>query len=183
MKEFEAYFEDLYPKLYAERKALVDEHLRRKSGKSEGDLIFKKHLEYPDRRVEDIAGIVVHHSAGEQGPLEIEKYHIEGRGYPGAMYHYIIHEGKVYRMNPIEKIVFHAGVWSYNKTHIGICFVGNYMNKSLDAENRIAFQILLSSLLMSIGDVEIIGHRDITATLCPGNKLYNFIKYINSRRK
>jgi len=173
--KLDQYYKDLYPELKITRKDVEVEQFE--SGKQ----IYKNHVEYPDRDADDIEGIVVHHSAGGSGPRDIEEMHIYERGYPGAMYHYIIHEGMIYRMNPITKNVFHAGNWEINKTHIGVCFVGNYMNEDVKDVDKAAFDVLYGALALSCGQLDIKGHRDVKATLCPGDKLYSFVKYVKAR--
>jgi len=84
-------------------------------------------------------GIVIHHSGTNptHTPNSITRYHTKTKGWEYCGYHYIIDQngivyGQGYRefdgMRPISKAGAHARTGkphSRNRTHIGICLIGN----------------------------------------------------------
>lgn len=69
-------------------------------------------------------GIVIHHSATEGGTVEsFDSYHKQ-IGFDEIGYHYVIYkDGSVHEGRSLNKVGAHAK--GRNKTHIGICLVGN----------------------------------------------------------
>lgn len=72
----------------------------------------------------DWEGIVVHHSGTEGGTIEsFDKYHKQ-IGFDEIGYHFVIYkDGSIHEGRPLNKVGAHAS--GRNKTHIGICLVGN----------------------------------------------------------
>jgi len=75
------------------------------------------------------SGIVVHHSGSGHDTVEsMDEYH-KSKGWDGIGYHYVIYRnGKRYPGRPVDKMGAHALTgkeYSRNKTHIGICLVGD----------------------------------------------------------
>lgn len=69
----------------------------------------------------------------------------------------------------------------YNTTAFGICWVGNYENRSpkmqqIDSTRRLIDHLTKQGWLVPGADI--LGHRDIFPTACPGNKLYAVLDVI-----
>lgn len=141
------------------------------------------------RKMTDIVptGIIIHHTAGNStsSPEDINHWFIVGRaaeGYTWCGYHALIYQdGTVVQMRPFTKNGGHCP--GYNKTHIGISFVGNYDKESPTAAMLTAYSDLVASLKNQFpGIQDITNHRDANArisakyTLCPGKYLYPLSK-------
>ena len=70
-------------------------------------------------------GIVVHHSATSSGTVEsFRRYHMDTNGWVDIGYNFVIYrDGTIHEGRPLTIDGAHAP--GYNKTHIGICLVGN----------------------------------------------------------
>ena len=122
--------------------------------------------------------IVIHHSATKSGnAAQFDKIH-RLRGWDGLGYHFVIGngdgspEGKI-EVGPRWKNQIrgaHAGVAYYNKYGIGICLVGNFEETSPDRAQIDALVKLIRWLQIKcdIPAKNVIGHRDVKSTLCPG---------------
>lgn len=128
-------------------------------------------------------GIILHHTAGNSAstPQDIEHWFLVGRkaeGYKCIGYHALVYkDGTVVQTRPWTKNGGHCP--GYNKTHIGISFVGNYDNEPPTAEMWTAYSDLVTSLKAQFPELtDITNHRDANArigakyTLCPGKYLY-----------
>jgi N-acetylmuramoyl-L-alanine amidase len=68
-----------------------------------------------------------------------------------------------------------------NSTAFGICWIGNYEDRlpkaqQLDATRRLIHQLTRQGHLLPGADI--LGHRDVMATACPGRKLYGMLDVI-----
>ncbi len=70
------------------------------------------------------SGIVVHHSATEQGTVEsFRRYHTQVKGWEDVAYHYVIYkDGSIHKGRGLDKQGMHGDKRNY--THLGICLVG-----------------------------------------------------------
>lgn len=114
-----------------------------------------------------IDAIILHHSAGNGDVQSVHKYH-QSLGWWGIGYHYFIEEdGTIYAGRPEEFVGAHAGN-EYNTHSIGICFRGNFEEVSPTEEQVKSGQWLIADIKSRRTIKEILGHKDITATACPG---------------
>ena len=61
----------------------------------------------------------------------------------------------------------------YNSVSIGICLSGNFeIEKPTDNQLK-SLSELLQHLKQKYGNVQVVGHRDLNATACPGKNLYS----------
>jgi peptidoglycan hydrolase-like protein with peptidoglycan-binding domain len=70
-------------------------------------------------------GFTVHYSAGPatQTPRQIQNYHMDVNGWDDIGYNFLVdREGRIYEGRGWEAEGAHAT--SYNRTHIGVCFIG-----------------------------------------------------------
>lgn len=125
--------------------------------------------QYPERPVEKVNAIVVHHSATRgQSIRSIAEFHTQTRGWCGIGYHYGIGwDGKVYLLNNYTTKSNQAG--GFNTRSIGVCFIGDYQRQPLTPEAVLAFSHLLTYLRGEHGYLEVLYHRDTKATECPGD--------------
>jgi hypothetical protein len=68
-----------------------------------------------------------------------------------------------------------------NSTSFGICWIGNYEDRApkvqqLDATRQLISQLTADGHLLPGADI--LGHRDVFATACPGQKLYDVLDVI-----
>lgn len=128
--------------------------------------------------------IVIHHTASpDMSAAEIHREH-QNIGWSGIGYHYVVHpSGEIERGRPRQMIGAHAE--GYNSHTIGIALTGNFENEQPTAAQIEAVSDLLSDLC-SIYDLTptadtVVGHRDLNATACPGQNLYDILQTIRGK--
>lgn len=120
--------------------------------------------------------IVIHHTASPRDTTTLEmvtKWHTD-KGWNGIGYHrFIDGKGKLYQGRPDSQIGAHA--YGHNRDTMGICVAGNFDRESLGAAQRKTLVQTLAVLCARHGltEKDIIGHRDLMATSCPGGDLYD----------
>lgn len=130
--------------------------------------------------------VVVHHTASERGDVESineehqKKKDASGKPWLGIGYHFLIGNGNGMPDGEIEPTFrwrqqlqgAHAGSSDpvYNQQGIGICLVGNFENHEPSAKQLASLKKLVRSLkgTYKISAKDVIGHRDVRATECPG---------------
>jgi len=134
--------------------------------------------EYSFRSLDRDLYITFHHSATKgQSIEEIATYHVEQKGWPGIAYHFAINwEGDVFQLQKLDEITYHSK--GRNTESIGIVFVGNFQEKDLPDVAVESAECLVMGLKESLNIVGVRGHRDVRATLCPGDFAYSKIKYL-----
>lgn len=118
--------------------------------------------------------VVVHHSALPQsdGPREIQRMHIQDKGYADIGYHFVIDgTGQIYEGRPINIRGAHTG--GFNTGSVGICLMGNFENATPTATQLQSLENMIGLLRDAYGITHIAGHRDFQpgVTVCPGNHL------------
>jgi N-acetyl-anhydromuramyl-L-alanine amidase AmpD len=119
--------------------------------------------------------IVIHHSASHFSTTieDIQAWHY-ANGWSGVGYHFVIHaDGSIWEGRPIETQGAHA---YQDKDHeantdgIGICLAGNFMT-AIPTEAQMASLVWLIQDIWKIYlGIGVIGHKDVMATACPGDK-------------
>lgn len=112
--------------------------------------------------------LIIHHSAtnAPETPEAIHKFHLEN-GWSGIGYHFYIREdGTIYRGRDENVIGAHASNGNYNT--LGICIEGNFEEKGLNEAQRNSLIKLGTYLSLKYPIRDIIPHRSVTDTLCPG---------------
>ena len=130
-----------------------------------GDMIPRsKVLEY----------IVIHHTAStaKETVEQIHNFHINNNGWAGIGYHfYIRKDGTVYKGRDEKYAGAHCV--DYNSISLGICLEDNFeIEKPTDSQLK-SLSELLQHLKQKYGNVQVVGHRDLNATACPGKNLYS----------
>jgi len=134
--------------------------------------------EYRFRSLERDLYVTFHHSATSGQSLnEIATYHVEKKGWPGVAYHFAINwEGEVFQLQKLEEITYHSK--GHNTESIGIVFVGNFQEKQLPDKAVESAECLLAALNESLNIIGVRPHRQVRATLCPGDFADNKLKYL-----
>ena len=99
----------------------------------------------------------------------MNEVHIQN-GWVGIGYHfYIRSDGTIYRGRPEEAIGAHAK--KNNNDSIGIALEGDF-DKTSPAEAQMESLVKLSvDMIIKYNLTNIVGHRDVYDTLCPGENL------------
>jgi len=130
--------------------------------------------DYLRRSADSIRRIVVHHTAVDASRTwaAVAAYHVNGNDWPGIGYHLgIARDGALSYLGDIETVRYHAG--RANADSIGVCFAGNYMEDEPTAAMLATYARLVSVIEAHLGHaVTVVGHRDVGATACPGDRLY-----------
>ena len=120
--------------------------------------------------------IVVHHTGvtADQSLQAIHAFH-KGLGWAGIGYHFLIRkDGVVYDGRPVHTIGAH--VRGYNSRSIGIALTGNFETQEPTSAQLETLRVLLNSMKRRYPGATIVGHRDLTTTLCPGRNLMAWLK-------
>lgn len=102
---------------------------------------------------------------------DIDIWH-KARGWKMCGYHFLVRlDGEIERARPIDMVGAHAR--GFNKTSIGIAYAGgidkygNAVNTMSKAQTDSMF-VLIDSLAVIFGSLELIGHNDVTdRKTCP----------------
>lgn len=107
----------------------------------------------------------------------IQNWHMDGNGWSNIGYSFLIGEdGRIYEGRGWETVGAHS--YGYNRRSVGIAFIGTFTNGLPKSLALIAAKELISCgvrLGYVTNDYSIVGHRQTSATLCPGNDLFNEI--------
>jgi N-acetylmuramoyl-L-alanine amidase len=128
--------------------------------------------------------VIVHQSASSNPAhhnLEtIEKWH-KARGFAEIGYHFLVHpDGTIIKGRDENKIGAHCK--NHNKDSLGICLLGLFdiadPEKQPSEAQLNSLEILLIDLLSryDLNRGDILGHRDLAPTLCPGFDLDAWLK-------
>lgn len=126
-------------------------------------------------------GVIVHCSAGRQ-PKDradavaairaIHRYH-RSKGWTGAGYHFALWDGgDVWGLRGWNTIGAHAK--GYNARFHGVVYLGDGLNPTFEALSSLAEVIAAHD--DANGEGLVLGHRDVSRKLCPGQGIYDWIK-------
>lgn len=141
-----------------------------------GELPIHSTKVYPERDIEDIRGIVFHHTATKGQTLRgIADFHVNGRGWPAIAYHIAIgYDGQVYLLHDFTTASYHTS--GYNRGNIGIVLVGNYQERELPLEMKKSILMVLEWVESEVEVQHIWLHKDAKATACPGKYAINYLR-------
>lgn len=138
-----------------------------------------------NRRVTDM--IVIHHTGNptddDLSAAEIHESH-RAQGWAGIGYHYVVRkDGSIERGRLHWTIGAHAV--GENSHTIGIHVCGNFeigqpTDKQIEALAMLLGTICYEYQLPIDGD-HVVGHRDLMATACPGENLYNILQTVRGK--
>jgi hypothetical protein len=123
-----------------------------------------------------ITHLVVHHSASHPDTTvkEIEKWHLE-RKFSGIGYHRIItNDGIIHSCRPESEVP--ASVKGFNKGTLAVCLTGSFNRDVPTQWQLISLQLLLEEWKLKHPSAKIVGHRELGATICPGDNLFSWLK-------
>lgn len=131
--------------------------------------------------------VIVHHTATpicrnrkqcSARMRSIQENHMDIRHWADIGYHFAIGtDGAVYEGRGTGVVGAHAINW--NRRSYGIVFIGNYQNRDLNDSQVKAYQSLIKWLIdeeFLNGNYTLYAHRQVLATDCPGQLLYNTLK-------
>lgn len=125
-------------------------------------------------------GQLLHHhrAACAQELRNIQSYHMDSLGWSDIGYNFLIGgDGAVYEGRGWNVVGAHATNW--NSKSIGISFLGNYnYNTATSAMISAAKGILADAVSRGqiVSGYTLYGHRQVSATECPGTTLWNEIR-------
>ena len=141
-----------------------------------GELPIHSEKIYPTRSIDDVSGVVFHHTATKGQTLRgIADFHVNGRGWPAIAYHIAIgYDGKVYLLHDFTTASYHTS--GHNRRNIGIVLVGNYQDRDLTPEMKKSIIRVLDWVNTEV-DVQYIWlHKDAKATACPGKYAIDYLR-------
>lgn len=130
--------------------------------------------------------IVIHHTGNPKDDnISAESLHEShlNKGWAGIGYHFVIRkDGTIELGRPMETIGSHA--YGYNSESISIHLCGNFdIANPTDAQIE-SCAVLVAWLIDKYNDLDtdsVVGHRDLNATSCPGETLYNQLDTIKGK--
>ncbi|XP_066435942.1 peptidoglycan-recognition protein SC2-like [Eleutherodactylus coqui] len=131
--------------------------------------------------------VIIHHTEGTACSSQsacvsqaksVQNYHMNSNGWCDVGYSFLVGEdGRVYEGRGWTSVGAHAP--DYNKNSIGISVMGSFTSKNPNTAALNAVKSLISCGV-SKGYIKstytLKGHRNVTATDCPGNTFYNTLK-------
>ncbi|WP_378954338.1 peptidoglycan recognition family protein [Pelosinus sp. sgz500959] len=140
--------------------------------------IQETNLEFRSLKTRASTDLIVIHHVGladvDVTAAEIHRLHL-ANGWSGIGYHYVIHKnGMIERGRPRDTVGAHT--YKYNESSIGIVLDGNFED-SMPTDAQIERTAMLVAALGHIYNIypdgnNLLGHRDLNSTLCPGKNLY-----------
>ena len=130
--------------------------------------------------------IVIHHTGNptddDLSAKQIHQMHL-GMGWSGIGYHFVIRKsGQIELGRPLDMMGSHA--YGENWHTIGIHLSGNF-EEAEPTEYQIESLAYLIGYLCEEYDLDpqedVVGHRDLMATACPGENLYNILQTIRGK--
>lgn len=127
--------------------------------------------------------ITIHHTVGPNNDSlspaarmrQMQNYHMDSLGWCDIGYHYVVsQDGALWEARPSPRLGAHVG--GANTGNIGISFMGNYMTVAATDSQLSAAAELMTGLStqngISLDRGTVKGHREYSATVCPGDFLY-----------
>jgi len=140
------------------------------------------------QNAEDKTGKVIARTICDRAQAEYKKK------YPQYIcdYHFIIgHGGDVFKGQPVELPAWHCTNYQANLVSVGICFLGNFENIQMPAEQFNAGIELIKSLMKqyNVPLINVLRHRDVVSdishtansTQCPG-KNFPYVQMLDALR-
>jgi hypothetical protein len=128
---------------------------------------------YPERPLADIRYVVLHHTGAgpELGPEEVAEEHVEGNGWPGIGYHFLVApDGTIFRTQDLTVASYHAR--QFNPVAVGLALMGDLAEADPPAAQLAAVADVCAGLLADLGlpPEALRGHREMVPTPCPGER-------------
>ncbi len=141
-------------------------------------------LRYPEPLSEVLTTLVVHHSAlpvGD-GPREIQRKHMEQRGFADIAYHFVIDPaGQLYEGRELGVRGAHTA--GHNTGTVGVVLLGNFEIEKPQSAPMETLERLARTLQEQYAITHLAGHRDFMPgeTVCPGQSLAPWLQELAAR--
>lgn len=127
--------------------------------------------------------IVIHHTATSAyiSVDSIRDYHMNELGWRDIGYHYIVNSNGVLRLGRPDWMIG-AHVKGQNRDSIGVAVIGNFEDCTFLFAGKWStpwermLRIVLADLMRRYPSAEVVTHREIAATLCPGASLQKWVE-------
>lgn len=119
---------------------------------------------------------IVHYSEGPttQTVRSIQDFHMGGRGWADVGYNFLVDiEGHIYEGRGWLTVGAHAP--GHNESGIGVCMIGRDGDATAAAKRSIRW-LYDEAFRRSGRSLKKLGHRDVYATSCPGDQLYEWVR-------
>jgi len=145
-------------------------------------------LEFADLTDRDTTDMIVIHHTGnpEDDDLSAEEIHEShlAQGWAGIGYHFVIRkDGTIEQGRPMDAIGAHA--YGENSHTVGIHVCGNFDLVSPTQAQVESLSYLVGWVAEYYGItpdyMHVVGHRDLMATACPGENLYNLLQTVRGK--
>lgn len=128
---------------------------------------------YPQRKLDSIRRIVVHHTATSAAvtPQRLAEYHVNSAKKAGITYHFVVaSDGAIYQTNRLETVSEH--VKGHSADSIGVCFPGNFTDEAppraqLEAGAKLCAWLLAA---LKLDSHQIVGASELADTASPGKQ-------------
>jgi hypothetical protein len=120
--------------------------------------------------------LIIHHSALPltDGPREIQRLHMEEKGFADIGYHFLVNEkGQLFEGRSLK--VRGAHTFGANYSSVGVCLIGNFEEIQPSPAQLDTLKSLVTGLVATYPRIDhMAGHKDFNpgVTLCPGANLY-----------
>lgn len=150
--------------------------------------IVDYNLEFADLTDRDTTDMIVIHHTGnpEDDDLSAEEIHEShlAQGWAGIGYHFVIRkDGTIEQGRPMDAIGAHA--YGENSHTVGIHVCGNFDLVSPTQAQVESLSYLVGWVAEYYGItpdyMHVVGHRDLMATACPGENLYNLLQTVRGK--
>lgn len=133
-----------------------------------------------------VTRITVHHTGEHAGLVglpdmevvrRIENYHRNEKRWAAIGYHFLVgKDGRIYEGRPVKFQGAHTS--TENENNIGISVIGDFMHQLPNERQLSALRTFLDDHRRKYGisKARIYGHRDLHASLCPGDALYGWVR-------
>lgn len=120
----------------------------------------------------------VHHTTGSQRPpfawvRSIQDFHMDGRGWNDIAYSFLVSsDGTVFEGRGWERQGAHTK--GHNSTSVAAAYLGDG-SKPVPEAALVSIRQLAEEADERFGRLERLGHKDVSATACPGSILYGWV--------
>lgn len=127
-----------------------------------------KKEEYSTRIPSRVDTLILHHSGSQSWTVQdVANYHVKEKGWPGIGYHFVITQnGLIFQTNKLSSQSYHCK--NHNFRSIGICCLGNFELEEMNEKQEHALMMLLWTIGTNFKPINILPHKDLGPTLCPG---------------
>jgi len=111
--------------------------------------------------------IAIHHTGADESLVDVIDFHTKIQKWRSVGYHYYIDKsGTVYRLLKPNSTSAHAK--HHNSDAVSVCMQGNFEEENPTAKQYEQCLKLIYILHVKYPDAEIVGHKDLSKTACPG---------------